>query len=72
MGNEEVFQTEIGERLSMGRTVGMDVNVQGSRIRAGHVVPGVYKAMDVVRGLSHNEGTFRNSSNSLFTKVRVS
>jgi hypothetical protein len=58
MGDEEVVQTKIGERISMGRTVGTDVNVQGGRIRAGRVVPGMYKAMNVVRGLSHNKGTF--------------
>jgi hypothetical protein len=59
MDDKEVIEPEVGEGLSLVEMVRTDVNIQGGRIRVGHVVPGVCKAMNVVRGLSHNEGTFR-------------
>jgi hypothetical protein len=58
MSDKEVVETEVSKRLPLVKTVGTDVNVHGGRIRAGRVVPGVCKAMDVVRGLSHKKGAF--------------
>src|SRR5882762_5260202 len=56
VGDEEVGEAEIGELLLRVGSVGAKIDIFGSRVRAGQVVPSRDKPVSVEVGLPQDEG----------------